>query len=133
MLTLRKSAERRHTGKENQSAWMTFDHENKADPLGSGFGSLKMLNEEILPNGRAFLLHTHTHKAMVILTYVEEGVIIYHGPLENSELLETGDFHRINVSSETDKNDFHAILSGSTHVFQSGFTTDFNPLEPGGR
>lgn len=133
MLTVKRSAERRHIDKENQSTWMTFDHANKADPLRSGFGSLKMLNEEILPHGRAFLLHTHTHKAMVILTYVEEGVIIYHGPLERSDMLEAGDFHRVNVSPEVDQYDFQAILSGNTHVFQSGFTAEFNPLESGGR
>jgi redox-sensitive bicupin YhaK (pirin superfamily) len=133
MLNVRRSAELRHTGKENQTTWMTFDRENKADRLGDGFGSLKMLNEEILPHGRTIMLHTHTHKAMVIVTYVEEGVIIYHGPLERSDMLEEGDFHRINVSPEDHEYNFNAILSGYTHVFQSGFTSDFNSMEPGGR
>jgi redox-sensitive bicupin YhaK (pirin superfamily) len=133
MLTVRKSEERRHIDKENQSTWMTFDHGNKADPLEGGFGSLKLLNEEALTHGKTFVLHTHQHEAMVILTYVEKGMVIYHGPLERSDMLETGDFHRVNVSPADDPYHFNAVLSGDTHVFQSGLTTDFDPSKPGGR
>jgi quercetin 2,3-dioxygenase len=130
MITVRKSEERRHIADGDQKTWMTFDWENKADPLQNGFGALKILNEEVLSPGRAFILHTH--KDMVIVTYVHDGVIIYNDPLEKSGLLEPGDYHQIHVAAGAKQYAVDASPSGDAHVFQSGFTPGVGVLDPGG-
>jgi redox-sensitive bicupin YhaK (pirin superfamily) len=131
MTNVRKSAERRHIANENQSTWMTFDRENKDDPLQGGFGSLKIFNEQILPPGSVFTLETH--QDMVVMTYVQEGVIIYNGPLGKTGLVEPGDFLQINAAPGAKQYALNASPVDEAHVFQSGFAPGVGLLEPGGR
>jgi redox-sensitive bicupin YhaK (pirin superfamily) len=130
MMIVRKSEERHHTGNENQKTWMTFNSANQADPLQNGFGVLKILNEEILSPGSGFILHTH--KDMVVVTYVREGIIIYKSPLEKPGLVEINDFHRINVTAYSVQSAVNASTVDEAHVFQSAFTPGTDLLEAGG-
>ncbi len=124
MIIVRKSKERRHVENGGHKTWMTFDWENKADPLQNGFGVLKILNEEILPPGTGFILHTQ--KDMVIITYLREGVIIYKGPLDDTDLIWTKEFHQTNTSTDSKQYAFNASETEDAHVFQSGFTPNKN-------
>src|SRR5579859_680431 len=118
MIIVKKSEQRRHIENAEQNTWMTFDSENMTDPLRDGFGPLQLFNEEILTRGRALKLHPT--KEMVIVTYLPKGVVVYHGPFGGSDVLEPGDFHRINVWPDDQRYEFDAIFSGETHIFQSG-------------
>ncbi len=119
MMIVRKSEERRHIEKMGHKTWITFDWENKSDPLQNGFGLLKILNEEILSPGTGFVLHTH--KDMVIITYLGEGVIIYKGPLEDADLLWAKEFHQANVTPDSEQYAFNVSKTEDAHIFQSGF------------
>ncbi len=130
MITVRKSEERRHIVDENQMAWMTFDWENKADPLQNGFGDLKIFNEEVLPPGRVFVLHTH--QDMVTVTYVHEGVVICNGPLGKTGLVEPGEFLQSNAPSGAKQYTLNASPSDDAHVFQSEFKPGLGLLDTGG-
>ena len=121
MIIVRKSEERRHIESKNQKTWMTFDWENKADPLQNGFGVLKILNEEVLSPGSGFILHTH--KDMVVVTYVPEGMIIYKGLLEEPHVMEAQEFNQINVTSGAKLSTFNFLESEDAHIFQSGFAS----------
>jgi len=57
MIIVKKSGQRRHIENRNQNTWMTFDSENKEDPLRNGFGSLILFNEEVLIHDRALKLN----------------------------------------------------------------------------
>jgi len=131
MIIVRRSEERRHIVDKDQNTWMTFDHENKSDLLKSGFGSLQILNEVILSREKAFIFRPHNN--MIIVSYVQKGVVIYHGPFGGSDLLEAGDFHQINVTPGELQYEFDSILSGDTHILLSGFTPDLGELAPKGR
>jgi hypothetical protein len=120
MIIVRKSDERRRIEEKNQKTWMTFDWENKTDPLQNGFGVLKILNEEILSPGSGFILHTH--KDMVVVTYVSEGMIVYKGPLEEMEPLASTEIHTLLVTPETKQYAINISPTKEAHVFQSGFT-----------
>ncbi len=131
MIIVKKSDQRRHIENSEQNTWLTFDHENKVDPLRNGFGSLQLFNEEILTRGRALKLHPI--KEMVIVTYLQKGVVVYHGPFGGSDVLEPGDFHRINVGPDDQKYEFDAIFAAETHLFQSGFKPDQAGVESRGK
>ena len=120
MIIVRKSDERRRIEEKNQKTLMTFDWENKTDPLQNGFGALKILNEEILPPGTGFILHTH--KDMVVVTYVREGMIAYKGPLEEMEPLAAAEIHTSLVTPEAKQYAINISPMEEAHVFQSGFT-----------
>ncbi len=130
MIIVRKSEERRHIENKNQETWMTFDWDNLSDPLQNGFGVLKILNEEILSPGSGFILHTH--KDLVVVTYVREGVIIYKGPLENPGLVEGQEFHQASVNSGKKQAAFNVSVHETAHIFQSGFTPTEVILKPDG-
>lgn len=122
MITIRRSEERRHIESKNQQTWMTFDLENNADPLQNGFGVLKILNEEILSPGSGFILHTH--KDMVVVTYVPEGMIIYKGLLEEPQVMEAQEFRQIGITSGEKLSAFNLLESEDAHIFQSGFASN---------
>jgi redox-sensitive bicupin YhaK (pirin superfamily) len=130
MIIVRKSEERRHIEAKNQKTWMTFDHENQSDPLRNGFGVLKILNEEILPPGSGFVLHTH--KDMVVVTYVREGMIIYKGPLEKLDPLASAEFHQSHTTPEAKQYAINIAPMEETHVFQSGFTHPGGAIDSAG-
>jgi redox-sensitive bicupin YhaK (pirin superfamily) len=130
MIIVRKSKERRHIESGGHKTWMTFDSENKADPLQNGFGVLKILNEEILSPGTGFILHTQ--KDMVIITYLREGVIIYKGPLDDADLIWTRKFQQTNTTPDSKQYAFNASETEDAHVFQSGFTPNENFKNPDG-
>jgi redox-sensitive bicupin YhaK (pirin superfamily) len=131
LITIRKSEERRHIAGENQKTWMTFDSENKADPLREGFGALRVFNEEVLNPGRSFTLHTL--KDMVVVTYVNEGVMIFNRPrLGKTGLMEMGDFHHAYSLSGSKQYSLNASPSDEARLFQSGFTPGTGVQEPGG-
>jgi quercetin 2,3-dioxygenase len=130
MITVRKSEERRHIANKNQTTWMTFDGENKADSLQNGFGVLKILNEEVLSPGSGFILHTH--KDMVIVTYVPEGMVIYKGHLEEPDSMSADEFHGVTVTSGAKQSTINISPSEDSRVFQSGFTPRQDASKPGG-
>jgi hypothetical protein len=130
MITVRRSDERRRIENKGQSTWLTFDWENKSDPLQNGFGVLKIFNEERLPPGCGFILHTH--KDMVVVTYVHAGLVIYKGPLEEPDFLESREFHRVNVTPQTKQYVFNPSQTEAAHLFQGGFSPQSGDLKPGG-
>jgi redox-sensitive bicupin YhaK (pirin superfamily) len=122
MMIVRKSEERRQIISDDQKTWMTFDPENKALPLWDGFGVLKTLNEEILSPGGGFTLQTPAD--MIIVTYIQEGVIVYKGPLEKPDELQRSEFHQVKVVAETKQYGFNVSKSDDAHVFQCVFIID---------
>lgn len=122
MITVQKSEKRRHIENEEQSTWITFDAESMSDPLRDGFGVLKVLNEEVLSPGNSFTLHTA--EGMIIITYVREGMIIYKGPLEKPDFLESKEFHQDKVAPNTKQYAFNVSQSEDAHVFQCGFSLE---------
>jgi redox-sensitive bicupin YhaK (pirin superfamily) len=131
MITLRKSEERRHIASENQKTWMTFDWENQNDPLRDGFGALKIFNEEILNPGRVFTLQTQ--QDMVVVTYVNEGVMIFNRPQKGkSGVLETGEFHQDVTTAGLKQFAHNASPTDSARLFQSVFTHGTKLPQPGG-
>jgi hypothetical protein len=130
MIVIRKSAERRHIEAKNQKTWMTFDWENESDPLQNGFGALKILNEELLSPGSGFILHTH--KDMVVVTYVHEGMIVYKGPFEKMEPLVAKEFHAADAVPEAKQYAIDISPTEDAHVFQSGFTPGSGASKSGG-
>jgi len=127
MITVRRSADRRHIENSNQNSWRTFDWENKIDPLRLGFEGLKIFNEEIISPGMGFILHTY--KDTIIITYVQEGMIMYNGPLGTAGFLESGEIHQIKVISGPKQYAFNASQTVDAHIFQSGFAATAHPSQ----
>lgn len=100
MITIRKSEDRLKERVGLQQIWHTFRPDALAEnldvPAGSapeGFGLLENLQEsKIEPLG--FLLR-HAGRDAVILTYVQQGALIWEDSLGGSGLVRTGEFWRM--------------------------------------
>jgi redox-sensitive bicupin YhaK (pirin superfamily) len=130
MMTIRRSAERRYIDNKDQQTWMTFDRENEKDILQKGFGVLTMLNETILSPGTGFVLHTH--QDIVVVTYVQEGMIVYKGPLDESNTMVDQEFHTIFSKKDGKKFLINTSPLDESHVFQSGFSPQEGASNGGG-
>ena len=100
MITVRKSGDRLHELAGLQEIWHTFKPDAHAGPepgttsaWESGFGLLESLQEsEIEPLG--FLLR-HAQRDAVILTFVQQGALVWEDSLGGSGLVRTGEFWRM--------------------------------------
>ena len=54
MITLRRAAERHHDRRRKHEVWLTFDPQDRTDPLADGFGALEILDEDRLSAGATF-------------------------------------------------------------------------------
>jgi redox-sensitive bicupin YhaK (pirin superfamily) len=131
MITIRRSEERRHIVNSDQNSWSTFDSDNEKDPIGKGFAGLKVFNEEIISPGVGFVLHTH--KDMIIITYVQDGMVIYGGPLGTAGFLESGEIHRTSVAKGQESYAFNTSQTDDAHIFQSGFASLATSTQPDDR
>jgi redox-sensitive bicupin YhaK (pirin superfamily) len=131
MITIRRSEERKQIESDNQKTWMTFDAENLADPLKNGFGVLKIFNEEILKPGRTFVFQTQ--KDMVVVTYINEGLMIFNRPQQGkSGLMSAGDFLQTDSLAGMKQYSLNASPTDDARMFQSGFAPGTGVAEPGG-
>ena len=127
MITVRRSAERRHVQSKSQNTWMTFDPENRVDPLRRGFRGLKSLNEEQAAPEMG--LHSHAGQDFDLITYVREGAIIHQDEAGVLGRMEAGEFQCQNVSSRSRYRAVNGSLIYTAHVFQGGLKPE--PRAPG--
>jgi redox-sensitive bicupin YhaK (pirin superfamily) len=122
MITVRKSAERRHVQSRTQNTWMTFDPENDVDPFRRGFHGLESLNEEHLAPEMG--LHPHAHENIDFITYVREGAIIHQDDVGTFGRMEAGEFQRRNVPSRMKYHAVNGSIAYTAQVFQGGLKPD---------
>jgi redox-sensitive bicupin YhaK (pirin superfamily) len=89
MPLLRKGSERGQTDLGWLRSLHTFSFEQYHDPQQMGFRQLRVLNEEHLLPGVGY--PTHSHRDIIIITYLLEGTIEHRDSLGNQCTLEAGD------------------------------------------
>ena len=116
MITVRRAKERHHERRRRQEAWLTFDPQNRADPLADGFGALEALSEDRLPPGAA--VPNHPFHDAEIVTYVREGALAFDDSTGHSGVIQAGEFHRMTVGRGIHVSDSNASRSDWAHVFR---------------
>jgi quercetin 2,3-dioxygenase len=116
MLTLRHALERQHHRTRTQEYWLTFNPQNRADPLADGLGALERLNEHRVAPGTGVTRNTHPDGEVV--TYVHQGALSYEDSTSRSGVLQAGEFHRVTSGSRLGHNQRNASRSDWTHFYQ---------------
>jgi redox-sensitive bicupin YhaK (pirin superfamily) len=122
MITIRTSEARRHVRNTGQDTWKSFDPENPADPMQSGFRTLEAFNEEGLAPGASFLLKPG--RDLEILTYVSSGSLIQEDSSGLTSVLETGECGRSSAPQGTSHRTINGSLTDQAHAFQCCITPD---------
>jgi hypothetical protein len=128
MITLRRSEERRHHTRGIHDTWMTFDPENKIDPLRRGFHALEPFNEESL--GPEMGLSPHVQQDIEIITYVREGSLVHQDGVGGLGRLGPGEFQRTSVCRGVRHSALNGSLFDSAHVFQSCISSQGIGMRP---
>ncbi len=85
------------------------------DPQRTGFGALRVINDDIVKAGAGF--DTHPHKDMEIITYVRTGAITHRDSTGNEGRTEAGDVQVMSAGSGIYHSEFN-LESEDTTLYQ---------------
>ena len=128
MITVRRAQVRYHGQTAKQETWLTFDPQDRADPLVGGFGTLEILNEVRLAPGAG--VPRNARYEAEILTYVHEGVLAYEDSVGHSGVVQAGEFQRVTSGHGLRHSKMNASRTDWAHFFQMWLHPSEAELEP---
>ena len=129
MITLRRAGARRHDRRREQQVWLTFDAQDRTDPLADGFGALEGLDEDRLSPGAE--LPRRTRRDAEIITYVCRGALACDGSTGRSGVLQAGEFQRTTPGLDVRHAETNASRTDWAHVFRLWLRPFEAQLDPG--
>ncbi|MEM7195853.1 MAG: pirin family protein [Pseudomonadota bacterium] len=97
------------------------------NPERMGFGTLRVINDDIIKAGRGF--DTHPHKNMEIITYVRKGAISHQDSNGNKGKTKAGDVQVMSAGTGVYHSEFNHE-STDTNIFQIWIEPAENDVEP---
>jgi quercetin 2,3-dioxygenase len=116
MLTVRPSHERGVATLDWLDSRHTFSFGNYYDPNHISFGSLRVINEDIVQPAKGF--GTHGHRDMEIVTYVLEGELEHKDSLGNGSGMRYGDVQRMSAGTGIQHSEFNPSATNPVHLLQ---------------
>ena len=93
MIVLRRDKERHHVRRRKQEVWLTFNPQDRTDPLADGFGALAALDEiRLSPSAGAAPSPDQEDE---IVTYVLEGALAQGDSTGRSDVIHVDEFQRM--------------------------------------
>jgi len=123
VLTVRRSAERRHRRRGAAQSWHAFHDRTRHSRL-AGFKWLAGFDEYRL--AKQVRVPSRPRRDALLLIYVNEGSLIYSGPLDASGVISTGGFACIDLDSRSRCVLTNASRTEEAHLFE----IDLEPARP---
>lgn len=112
--------------------WLTsyhsFSFADYYDPLRTGFGKLRVLNDDVIAPGAGFPLHAHGN--MEIVTFVLEGALEHKDSLGTRGVIKEGQMQRMTAGKGIQHSEFNASKSVPVHLLQIWIIPKEKSLEP---
>lgn len=107
----------------------SFSFNEWHDPTRVNFGSLRVINEDVVAPGAGF--PTHGHRDMEIVTYVLSGALAHKDSLDNGSTIRPGEIQRMTAGSGIRHSEMNPSTTEPTHLLQIWILPESRGFEPG--
>jgi redox-sensitive bicupin YhaK (pirin superfamily) len=128
MFSFRSAMERGHTRLDWLDSRHSFSFGDYWDQRHMGFGSLRVINEDIVAPGGGFA--THGHRDMEIITYVLSGALAHKDSLGNGSSIYPGEVQRMSAGTGIRHSEFNHSSESPVHFLQIWIMPDRLGLAP---
>lgn len=129
MITIRNRNERGGMQNEWLNAKYSFSFGRYQDPAHMGFGTLRVINEDVVAPGGGFA--THPHENMEIVTYVLDGALEHKDSMGNGEVIRPGELQRMSAGTGVTHSEFNHSNDNEVHMLQIWFYPEVQDVKPG--
>jgi quercetin 2,3-dioxygenase len=128
MIKIRKGDERGRTKLKWLDSYHTFSFADYFDPKHMNFGTLRVINDDIVQPGRGF--GTHPHKDMEIITYVLDGALEHKDSTGTGSTIRHGDVQRMTAGTGILHSEYNPSKTELVHLLQIWILPERTNLKP---
>ena len=116
MIILRPAQERGAADLGWLKSFHTFSFGRYIDRSHMGFGSLRVINDDIVAPGQGFGMHEHDN--MEIITYVLSGALEHKDSMGNGSIIKPGNIQYMSAGSGVAHSEFNPSATDPVHLLQ---------------
>ncbi|MBN8530865.1 MAG: pirin family protein [Alphaproteobacteria bacterium] len=128
MITFRPAGERGRTQFDWLDSWHSFSFGGYYDPEHTGFGPLRVINDDVIAPGGGF--STHGHRDMEIITHVLSGALEHKDSLGTGSVIAAGDVQKMSAGKGILHSEFNVSDRHPVHLLQIWIEPDTKSIPP---